>query len=86
MSCVIVQEACSVEIINLSLNNFGNKGAEYLLEALEQSESNIKSLSISGCGLTETSVFGRMLCRNETIEKLDISNNRIIEVSIPTGI
>lgn len=73
-------------IINLSLNNFGDKGAGYLLAALEKSDSNIKYLSLSGCGLTEISVFGRMLCRNETLEKLDISNNRIREVSVPIRI
>lgn len=81
MSYAILQNHCEVKVINLRLNLFGDQGVKFLLAALEKGGTNVKSLSIPGCGITEKTYFSKMLCKNNTLEKLDISNNRIGEVS-----
>lgn len=72
--------SCKVKKLNLRLNTFGNQGAAFLLQALEKGAKTIKSLSISGCGITGRTSFGKILGNNKTLEELDISNNRIGEV------
>lgn len=80
LSYAILQSSCKIKRINLRLNSFGDQGAKFLFGSLEKEGKTIKTLSIAGCAITKKTSFARMLCRNKTLEVLDISNNRIGEV------
>lgn len=80
LSHAISQDSCNVKVVNLRMNNIGDRGAQYLLHALSARRSKIKTLIISGCGITGESSFSKLLGHNNTLETLDISNNRIGEV------
>lgn len=81
LSYAILQDCCKVKVINLRLNRFGDHGITFLFASLEKDSTNVKYLSVPGCGMTEKTSFTQMLHRNNTLQKLDISNNRIGEVS-----
>lgn len=82
LSHAIVQDYCEVKVINLRLNLFGDQGVKFLFTALENGSTNVKSLSIPGCGITGKTLFTKLLLKNNMLEKIDISNNRIGRVSI----
>lgn len=78
---VIRKPTCKLKVLNLRLNEIGDDGGQYLITALVRDAVNLKSLIISGCGLTKkTENLGKMIAFNNTLETLDISNNRLEEV------
>lgn len=82
LSYAILQNSFTTKSINLRLNSFGDQGAQFLFLALEKSGKSIKILMVPGCGITKKTSIYRMLSKNNTLEVLDISNNRIGEVSL----
>lgn len=65
------------------MNHIGNQGGQFIINTCVREAISLKSLCISGCGLTKSiENLGRMLAFNCTMEVLDISNNRLSEVNI----
>ncbi|KAJ8981721.1 hypothetical protein NQ317_003786 [Molorchus minor] len=78
LSYALCQENCQITELDLHLNNIGNAGGNYLLEALGLDAK--KSLNLSGCRFSENITIGRMFEFNSSLEILDISCNNISEV------
>lgn len=82
ISYSLLQKSCRVKKLNIRLNNISDEGGQYLLGALEEYGKTVKYLFMAGCGLTKNIAFEKFLFKNNTLEILDISNNRIGEVRL----
>lgn len=60
-----------------------SKGGEYLNKVLVKGGRYLRSLIVAGCGLTEENLeIQQTIHNNGTLKELDISNNRLGEVSV----
>lgn len=76
-----VLKESKLAVLDLRLNSIGRLGGQYLINVCTKEAVYLKQLYISGCGLTsENENIGKMIAFNETLEVLDMSNNKLGEV------
>ncbi|XP_071052582.1 uncharacterized protein [Onthophagus taurus] len=86
----ILMEDDHLNELNVRLNIINSKGGKFLFYALTKGKNVLKELNLSGCGLNRRNVeIDELLRSNETLEKLNLSNNRMgkeIEKLILSGL
>nr|XP_022918868.1 T-complex-associated testis-expressed protein 1-like [Onthophagus taurus] len=86
----ILMEDDHLNELNVRLNIINSKGGKFLFYALTKGKNVLKKLNLSGCGLNRRNVeIDELLRSNETLEKLNLSNNRMgkeIEKLILSGL
>lgn len=84
LSKLVSEPTCTLNTLNLRLNNIGSVGGKCLIDSLASPLLTLQELILAGCGIKSKQIdFVKMLKQNKTLLRLDLSNNRFGEVKLP---
>lgn len=81
LAYAVAQEGCKLQHLDLHLNNCSDQAGNILLTSLVKYNRSLKSVLLSSCSLTNHFRIARALKHRNSIEKLDVSNNALGEVT-----